>query len=536
MAIQYNNFWLDPNTASLPWVSLLFGILSIGVFLSLRAGDTLTGLPNDPMATMANYHQRSTECLLLSHYWKPNLYTIEALLMNLQGEFIRSQDSDLGVWALAGTVTRLAMSMGYHRDPAKYPQISCFHGEMRRRIWAGIVQLDIFFSFQLGLPRMIAMDQCDTLPPSNLLDTDFSLDAYELPQSRPDTDYTPATYMIAKGRLLAVFADIADQSSSVQPRMYRQYLEFDKRLNEAFAAIPDHLRIKDGGEYVAASPAILVRRHLLELLYQKSRCILHREYMIKAANDSTVMYSRSSCVDAAMILLGEQMTIHQQVQDGGVLHRERWFLNSLHHTDFILAAMIVCLELSFRLDGGPRQPRLVDELGRDKYENQALIQALRNSYDIWNEWKVLSKVPAQAARILSTMLNKAGSDHLPKSTQMFTGADLEGQKLLKLGKSTSLALTRAGSFSLGAFTNISKGSGSTSDMNGFSDQMHHFAEGGLLTSGETNGNSCANSFSIEEMIDSPGLIDWVSSICKGNACRWVDRRRLTQWAGLSSYY
>jgi len=51
-------------------------------------------------------------------------------------------------------------------------------------------------------------------------------------------------------------------------------------------------------------------------------------------------------------------------------------------------------------------------------------------------------------------------------------------------------------------------------MNGFSDQMHHFAEGGLLTPGDSNGNSAMNPHSIEDMIDSPGLIDWVSSIYK----------------------
>ena len=440
MAIQYNSFWLDPNAVPLPWVSILFSILSIGVFLSLRAGGTLDGLPSDPMTTMSIFHQRSTECLLLSRYWKPKTYTVEALLMNLQGEFVRNEGSELGVWALAATATRLAMSMGYHRDPAQYPQISCYQGEMRRRVWAGIVQLDIFFSFQLGLPRMIAKGQCDTLPPSNLLDSDFSTDAKELAPSRPETDYTPASYTIAKGRLLDVFADIAEQSSSVQPRVYRQYLEFDKRLNDAYAAIPEHLKTKDGGEYVPSSPAILVRRHLLEILYQKSRCILHREYMIKAAPDSPVMYSRSSCVDAAMVLLREQMIIHQDVQEGGVLRRERWFLNSLHHTDFILAAMIVCLELNFRLDGGPRQPRLVDELGRAKYENQTLIQALCNSREIWNEWKTMSKVPAQAARLLSIMLNKAASEYLPNPTQMATGVGLQRQEALELGKSTALTL------------------------------------------------------------------------------------------------
>ncbi|KAK5060245.1 hypothetical protein LTR84_010130 [Exophiala bonariae] len=385
-------------------------ILATAIGLSLRAGDALPGLPSDPMTTIANFHQRSTECLLLSHYWKPKQYTIEALLMNLQIEFIRSKHADLSVWTLTGTITRLAMSMGYHRDPAQYPQISCFHGEMRRRVWAGIVQLDIFFSFQLGLPRMIATDQCDTLPPRNLLDSDFDIHVTELPPARPDTEYTPPSYTIAKGRLLAVFADIANLSCSVQAAAYHHYLALDKQLNEAYAAVPDHLRVPyhDAGVTLTVAAPVIVRQHLLELLYQKSRCILHREYMVKARNDSTFMYSRSTCVDAAMALLAQQVTVRTQVQDGGVLHRDRWLImTSLHHTDFILAAMIVCLELSFRIDGGPRQPRLVDELGRPRYENDTLVQALRGSYQIWLEWKGHAKVSPQAARILSVMLSRA---------------------------------------------------------------------------------------------------------------------------------
>lgn len=331
--------------------------------------------------------------------------------MNLQIEFIRSKDSDLSVWTFAGTITRLAMSMGYHRDPSKYPQVSCFHGEMRRRVWAGIVQLDIFVSFQLGLPRMIAQDQCDTLPPRNLHDSDFNLNTRELPPARPENEYTPPSYSIAKGRLMSVFGEIGSLSCSVQPRVYHQYLTLDKQLNEAYSAVPEHLRVRvpDAGMALNVPSPILVRQHLLELLYQKSRCILHREYMVKAREDPAVMYSRSTCVDAAMALLRQQVTIRQQVQEGGVLHRDRWLLmNSLHHTDFVLAAMIVCLELSFRIEGGPRQPRLVDELGRERYENDTLVQALSGSYQIWVEWKGHAKVSSHAARILSVMLTRAG--------------------------------------------------------------------------------------------------------------------------------
>jgi hypothetical protein len=55
----------------------------------------------------------------------------------------------LGVWALAGVVIRLAMRMGYHRDPMAYPELSALQGEMRRRIWTAMINLDALMSVSL---------------------------------------------------------------------------------------------------------------------------------------------------------------------------------------------------------------------------------------------------------------------------------------------------------------------------------------------------------------------------------------------------
>jgi hypothetical protein len=58
----------------------------------------------------------------------------------------------LGVWALAGVVIRLAMRMGYHRDPMAYPELSALQGEMRRRIWTAMINLDALMSVSLPQP------------------------------------------------------------------------------------------------------------------------------------------------------------------------------------------------------------------------------------------------------------------------------------------------------------------------------------------------------------------------------------------------
>lgn len=76
---------------------------------------------------MDDFQRRSTECLILSNYsTAPSPYTLEALIINLQNEFVRRRDAHPGVWVLAGVAIRLAMRMGYHRDPASYRQLSVF--------------------------------------------------------------------------------------------------------------------------------------------------------------------------------------------------------------------------------------------------------------------------------------------------------------------------------------------------------------------------------------------------------------------------
>lgn len=83
------------------------------------------------------------------------------------------------------------MKMGLHRDPDKLPRITPYEGEMRRRMWNFVVQIDLMVSFHLGLPCMIHGIESDTALPRNLLDLDFDENTTELPPSRPNDDYTP---------------------------------------------------------------------------------------------------------------------------------------------------------------------------------------------------------------------------------------------------------------------------------------------------------------------------------------------------------
>lgn len=52
--------------------------------------------------------------------------------------------------------------MGYPRDPSRFPSITLFGGEIRRRLWMMLYCMDVMISIQMGMPSLIKDEQCDT--------------------------------------------------------------------------------------------------------------------------------------------------------------------------------------------------------------------------------------------------------------------------------------------------------------------------------------------------------------------------------------
>ncbi|RBR08465.1 uncharacterized protein FIESC28_10265 [Fusarium coffeatum] len=396
--IEYKRFWNDPHSVSVQWIGMLFGVLATGTFLYIRSQDDLPEGLGAPMEVAEGFHRRCTDCLFLSKYsTAPGKYTLETVLFNIHGEFVRRRDAHLGVWILTGIVVRLAMRMGYHRDPDNYPRISPFHGEMRRRVWGVIQQLDILTSCQLGLPSLIQESQCDTRLPRNITDDDFGPDSTRLPPPRPDTVMTPVLYTRVKVRMMTIYRTIFNQVSLGKTENYEEIMALDHKLHQMHQSMPPCFQIAKLEDCIMVAPYILIRRYNLELLFQKARCTLHRHHMTKAYQDPKYNYSRTACVDSAMTVLGHQASILKEVQVGGLLYKDRWFLTSLERHDFSLASMVVCLELSKPPE--QQNPELVG------YSREDMIQALKTSQVFWAALKAVSAEAKQAYDMLTVMLN-----------------------------------------------------------------------------------------------------------------------------------
>lgn len=352
---------------------------------------------------MQLYRGKTVQCLVSGNYTKGFSYTLETLILYFAGEHVRSEDTQTGNWILLGVIVRMAMRQGYHRDPKHSPQISPFRGEMQRRTWAVIVQLDLVSSSQVGLPRMIKDGEYDTAEPRNLLDEDFGKATIDFSPPRADQDLSPMMYCNTKNKLLAAFGAIVDQNASTKPSSYHQVMQLDQKLLKAHNTIPSGLRMRSLAKSLTDQPHIVVRRIYLNLLFHQARCVLHRKYILLSSSNAQYLYSRQASIEASLQILNHQSTLNQETQPGGRLCNDKWRLSSLVNHDFLLAATILCLVLDRGLTTEDGQS--TSSSGQQSERDQ-IITALTESYHIFMEAGKSSREGRKVARAIRIILQK----------------------------------------------------------------------------------------------------------------------------------
>ncbi|KAK3936842.1 hypothetical protein QBC46DRAFT_268874 [Diplogelasinospora grovesii] len=423
---QYDEFWEDSSQASYTWVGLLFIMFAHAALYCIRGDEEVPGNLGTPLQVFDAYRIRAAHCLALGDYTTPGVYKIEAMMLYFGCEYLGKHDAVMGTSILLTVIVRLAMHMGLHRDPRHYPAMSPFEGEMRRRIWTLLTEIDSMVAFQFGLPGNIHSRFWDTEPPRNIHDDEFDETTKELPPSRPETERTVTLYACVKARLMKAFGDIITAITSSQPVSYAEIMRLDKQLEEAHDSFPPTIRYRPFNQSLVDPIDLIMQRYLLDLLYQKSRSVLHRKYMGIARIDKRYAHSRWTCLDAATKTLRHQYDIHCEIQPGGRLCKDRWFLSSLSIHDFLLADMILCLELSI-INAKEKSPEasahavevLASDMSQPVMSKEQLLEILGTSRSIWETARHESFEANRGFKILSRMLamsTGATSESSPESS------------------------------------------------------------------------------------------------------------------------
>lgn len=253
---------------------------------------------------------------------------------------------------ILGFAIRLAMRSGYHRDPSHYRQISVFQGEIRRRVWSWLAQVDVLLASYLGLPRHINERHTDTALPTEIADEEIYPEMKQLPKCRPSDKPSAAGFLNCRAQLTKLLAQVTDYATSFHELSYEKVSELNRALDEQARQLPDWLcRLTASNERI---DEIMRVNQALEIhtLVQRSYIVLHRRFFAQAGTNAKYASSSEKCVGAAMQLLRYQRLMSEIQFKVDNMTVKNWRALSLMSPNFLLGAMIICFDVDQGLRDG----------------------------------------------------------------------------------------------------------------------------------------------------------------------------------------
>ena len=255
------------------------------------------------------------------------------------------------------------------------------------------------------VPKCIKYAECDTQPPRNLHEEELYEDMKELPPSRPVTEDTEVSYQVVKLQVMRAYGYVMEFLKILEPQPYAEVLELDQKLMEARGNIPPHLQLRKIEEMAGDPPSRVMERFIPQLFYHKAICLLHRKYWstppLATCSQNSWSYSRKSCVNSSLALLEHQSTMHRAAQPGGILEKFKWYHFSITNHDFLLAAMILCLDIMNPIQRGVR-PDIAMWFATDSEK----LLAIERSRAIWAEIVDDCRDARRAVNILTSVLKR----------------------------------------------------------------------------------------------------------------------------------
>jgi hypothetical protein len=395
---QYDQHWIAPHETDVMWLALTYSMMMVVLVSYNRFGEEPQEYKGRTEQMYRDYKRLAGQSFMMIDVAHPTNYLLETLVLYVLADVGKTKDPDYNILIGVSILVRLAMKMGYHRDSKFFPNISPFQGEMRRRVWSMIQHSDLRISAQFGLPPISRSDLINTEAPNNLYDDEISEEMEVLPPSRPITEATPISYTIYKTNLTLIAVEIVEEVQKLGKPSYETVMSLDRKLRDVNDKIPQHLRMKTVEESIRDPSVLIMKRYILEIMYLRYLCLLHRKF----SGCSRYPYSNRTSVESAMEILKHQAVLQAELRPGGRLSDAKILFTSLSTQDFLLAAMIVAMDL-YRAAEAERCGRSpMDQ--HEKYSRASMISAIEQSLRFWEASKDDSIDALKATGALTVML------------------------------------------------------------------------------------------------------------------------------------
>ena len=134
-----------------------------------------------------------------------------------------------------------------------------------------------------------------------------------------------------------------------------------------------------------------------------------------------------------MKLLDVQCILHEASQPGAQLYCERWRMSAMISQHYVLAAIILCLDLNWDMKFGNSREDEIEMI----WPRDTRLQKLKHCYKIWTESSRISTIAAKAAEGLRTMLKRLELGNLKTAQERPVGSACSMLELITVSNPAS---------------------------------------------------------------------------------------------------
>lgn len=296
--LDYERYWQNPSAASLSFVMQLQLCLALGATIydeifSMRA------------MAMHWVYEAQLWLMLPPEKSKINLTGVQTLCLLVMAKSFCGVGQDL-TWVTMGNLVRMAMYMGLHRDPKHLGKMTVYRAEIRRRLWATVLELNLQCAFEAGGSPLLQVTDWDTEPPANLNDEQLvDENDGDVPVGQPSDAPTQSSVQLAMLKSLPLRLNLLRLINDFRAsRPYDEILRLNSELTKACRELSHKLSCLQTKSLCLKSSSVnYFHVSVAEMFLYRFFHALHQTAIAKSFNDHRFYFSRRMCLDSALKLL-----------------------------------------------------------------------------------------------------------------------------------------------------------------------------------------------------------------------------------------
>ncbi|KIW21514.1 hypothetical protein PV08_02094 [Exophiala spinifera] len=286
---EYSSFWDGKvEDANLPWMSLLFTILSLSALYIPGDAVEVVGLQRESIRKHAHiWHRACLQALQAGNYErKPTLLQLQTFSIT-QLYWYATNDIET-INSRMGQAVRNAQALGLDKDHTPASNVA---EEMRHRLWWDLVDSDTFQSICLDRPPLIQVHLTNVPLPLNCNDLDLGPD---FAHAKTLDEPTTMSMNIYRARVFQLInrALVTDPS---QFQSYNSVIEIDRQLVRIIDELPWYFQLDNDGKpktFSVAHDFLTWQNHILRTCVSTQRIRMYRPFL------DTVTSAFDTCIAA----------------------------------------------------------------------------------------------------------------------------------------------------------------------------------------------------------------------------------------------